>query len=60
MTKETDWRAACIVLANSHLGFVRFVMAACPNNPQIQELGKELTERLADVLTHGAIEGAKK
>lgn len=57
---EIDWRACCVVLANSHLGFVEFVMKACPNNLAIQDVGAELRERLADVIAMGAIQGAKK
>lgn len=57
---EIDWRACCVVLANSHLQFVEFVMRACPNHPAIQELGANLREGLADVIATGAIHGAKK
>ena len=57
---EIDWRACCVVLANSHLQFVDFVMKACPNNMAIQDLGAELRERLADVIATGTIQGAKK
>lgn len=57
---EIDWRSCCMVLANSHLGFVDFVMKACPNNPAIQALGTDLRERLGDVIATGVINGAKK
>jgi hypothetical protein len=58
--EQIDWRACCIVLANSHLGFVEFVMKACPNNLAIQDLGIELRERLAHVIAQGSIEVAKQ
>lgn len=57
--KQIDWRACCIVLANSHLQFVEFVMKACPNNAAIQELGETLKDNLSFVISQGAIEVAK-
>lgn len=58
--RDIDWMAVCGTLAESHMQFVNFVRKVLPQNAAIQDIGANLQDEVAKLLSIIALEKGKR
>lgn len=58
--RDIDWMAVCETLAESHLQFVGIVRKILPQHGAVQEIGANLQDEVAKLLSIIALEKGKR